>query len=459
MVLLLNPPSTRRVSRDYYCGHFAKARYGWPPFDLLVLSGRLPGRDVLVLDAIAEGLDAGAAMARIDALRPVAVLAVVAAVSWREDVAFLSRVKARCGSAIAVSGDYPRACPADALDRHDAIDAVVLDFADCDLGGLPDGAVAGGLRNVHTRLDPEPRFENARTFRLPGPRHELFDLCRYHLPTVRRHPFTLVTTDFGCRHGCAWCYHERVPHKLRDLDDLASELAFVRSLGVPEIVLQDQSFGSVRPHAIEACAVLSHGGSPFTWVCEMRPDDADPDLLRAMRRAGCHTVMLGVETASRDVLARHRKRSGPDDARRAFALAREAGIRTLAHFLLGLPGEDEASLRRTLDLCMELEPDIASFNVAAPAWGTTLRHEVVANGWMIEDGVGIAGDGSRPVWESPSLPRDTVVRVRDEALRRFYMRPSYVVRQLLSVRSAYQLRTLIAEGLDVLRSALPVSPR
>ncbi len=40
-VLLLNPPAPDWVIRDYYCSFPSKAKYYWPPQDLLGLSGLL----------------------------------------------------------------------------------------------------------------------------------------------------------------------------------------------------------------------------------------------------------------------------------------------------------------------------------------------------------------------------------------------------------------------------------
>jgi radical SAM superfamily enzyme YgiQ (UPF0313 family) len=185
----------------------------------------------------------------------------------------------------------------------------------------------------------------------------------------------------------------------------------------------------------------------------MRVDAANDALLRVMKESGCHTVMFGVETPNEAVLARHDKQIVPEQIRRAFALAREAGLRTLAHFIIGLPGEDSESLERLIEFSIELDPDIASFNVAAPAWNTSLRDEVTERHWMIDSKVEIADVDSYPVWEAPSLPREEVWRMRQRALRRFYLRPSYILRQLRSVRTAYQLKTLLREGWQMVRSA------
>jgi hypothetical protein len=107
-----------------------------------------------------------------------------------------------------------------------------------------------------------------------------------------------------------------------------------------------------------------------------------------------------------------------------------------------------------IEFSLELNPDIAAFNVAAPAWNTTFREEVVGAGWDREQQIEIAGDASYPVWETPDLSRAEIWRYRSRALRRFYLRPSYILRQLLHTRTPYQLYTFTREGVSMLATAL-----
>ncbi|MBT3295613.1 MAG: radical SAM protein [Verrucomicrobia bacterium] len=456
-VLLLNPPADPPVSRDYYCGHFTKGRYYWPQIDLLVMSGMLAGHyEVQVLDAVVEDLTPDETHARIAALSPDAVVAVTASVSWSGDMAFLSRLKETHPLPILVSGDYPRAEPQAVLAHHPAIDAVVLDFTENDAVAFIGGKRGPGLRNLYTRTDSgEPQIEGSSVFCYPTPRHELFPLKRYYMPQSLHHPAVPILTDFGCPFACDFCFMERVQYRLRDMADVTAELAALRKLGVRELFLADQSFGSHATHAREVCQTIRDvGRGRFTWAASMRVDAATPELLQVMRDAGCHTLMFGVETPSQEVLDAHHKRTTVDQIQVAFALARKMGFRRLAHFIIGLTGEDEASLERLVEFAIALDPDIASFNVAAPAWNTSFGDHIRDESWQLGEGVEIAGPDAAPVWEQPGLPIQTILRLRDQAVRRFYMRPGYILKQLTRVRSTYQLRTLFREGIGMLRDRM-----
>jgi len=464
-VLLLNPPCTQRVSRDYYCGHACKGRYYWPQFDLLALSGRLHegGCTIDHLDAIVHGIDPQRALAAVEAFRPDAVIAVTAAISWSEDAAFLAEVKRRCGATILVSGDYSRAAPRRVLDAEPWLDGVILDFADCDVVSAVTGAARTGLRNVYLRDDVGPaRVAPEKRFSFPIPRHELFVDRAYRLPQLMRRPFTLVITDFGCPYQCDYCYFQRVAHKRRDMESLRAELAHVRSLGIRELLIHDPSFAAVKEHGLAVCDVMRSVANDFSWACGFRADSADEELVRAMRAAGCHTLMFGVESPNEAVMAKHRKPQTVDEVDRAFALARRLGMRTLAHFVIGLSGETRESIGRLIDYAIALDPDIASFNIARPAWNTGFRDEVVDQGWLLDDRVEIATTDSLPIWESPDLSRLEMWQLRNEAVRRFYLRPRFVLRQLGGVRTPYQFGTLVREGCqivaDALRHALKPAP-
>ena len=59
---------------------------------------------------------------------------------------------------------------------------------------------------------------------------------------------------------------------------------------------------------------------------------------------------------------------------------------------------------------------------------------------------------SYPILETDELSREALWKLRNRAIRRFHLRPRYILRRLFGVRSAYELRTLFTEGWALLRS-------
>lgn len=455
-VLFLNPPGKRRVIRDTFCGLPAKGRYLWPNLDLLVLSGFLDEArfDLHVLDAMVEGLSTEAAMQRALAAKPRLVVSATSAITWSADVAFLERLKQATDATIIVTGDYPTGEPVAALRDHPCLDGVILDYSDCEIVELAAAGARRGLRNIYTRGDEAPAKAPGRAYEMPIPRHELFPLSKYHLPQGMYQPVTLVSTDFGCAYSCSFCVCERFSYKRRSLGNLRAELERIRALGIREFRMMDVIFGSVESHALEVCDVLATFDPPFSWSCEMRCDAIDEQLLRRMKQVGCHTIMMGVESASDDILKQHHKGSKRADVERAFAVARKVGMRTVGYFVIGLTGDTYESIEETIRFAIDLDPSFASFSAAIPTWNTTMRDEIAQNGWLKTDGVETVANDFDPLWSPPVVSHEDLNRLRRQAMRRFYLRPSFILRHVASIRTRYQLSNFVREALGMLGEIL-----
>src|SRR4030042_7048036 len=90
-----------------------------------------------------------------------------------------------------------------------------------------------------------------------------------------------------------------------------------------------------------------------------------------MRGAGCDFLCYGVESADQRILDTIKKKITPHKVKEAVRLAKEAGIEALASFILGLPGETEETLKKTIDFAKELRTPCA-LHALAPFPGTEL---------------------------------------------------------------------------------------
>jgi anaerobic magnesium-protoporphyrin IX monomethyl ester cyclase len=455
-VLLLNPPGTKVYLRDYYCSKVSKSNYLYHPVDLLMVSGRLAGRHELhVLDAIADRVGAAECRSRIERLAPDVIIAQIGAVSLSEDESFLASL-VRPGRRIIVSGDVVLEDTARWLDQHAFIDGVLLDFTSEDIITYVEGA-AEPLRGIVQRSDPasaagRTRPENGE-YAVPVPRHDLFTSPFYRYPFVRRKPFATVLTDYGCPYRCSFCVMSRIGHQTRPVENVLEELRFLKSLGTRDIYFDDQTFGVNRKRTVELCDRMRHERLGFGWVCFSRADLLDTDLVAVMQEAGCHTIMMGVESADEGLLRKYRKGITKEQVRNAFHTCAVRGVRTVATFILGLPEDTEDTMRETVAFARELDCDFASFNIAVPRMGTPLRQEAIRDGLISADLMTMDQTGSSIAMPTKHLSRDQLKKFRNEAIRDFYLRPRYLWRRLRGVSSWYELREHLSEGWALLRSS------
>ncbi len=456
-VLLLNPPGNRVYIRDYLCSKTTKSNYLFHPIDLVVMSGTVAAEHaVVVLDCIAESLSVADAEARIDALAPEAIVSLVGAVSWPEDRAFLGRQAAR-GRRIAAIGDVLHEHSEKRLAEEPWLELALHDFSNRDvihwLARDLDALEESTVRRVGGAIERVHRGARKGAFRVPTPRHELFLAKGYRFSFARREPFATLITDYGCPYPCTFCVIGTLGFKTRSVEDALLEVDHIRSLGIRELFFLDQTFGVVKRRALDLCRGLEERGD-LSWTAFTRPDTADDELLAAMKRAGCHTVILGVESADDARLATYKKGYSVDAVRDGFRRVKRHGLRTVGTFIVGLPEEDAASLRRTLELAVELDLDFLSLNMAVPRFGTPFRRQAIELGLCGEDDLVMDQGGADAFLPTKHLERAEMLALKKEMVRRFYLRPRYLMRRLRGVANPGELARQAREGLSLLRRNL-----
>jgi radical SAM superfamily enzyme YgiQ (UPF0313 family) len=454
-ILLLNPPGDRLYQRDAYCSAVSKAHYYWPSIDLLVLSGILGQEyEVEVMDAIIEKMSPDECLRRIMDGGYKAVVFLTGTASWRQDFEFLKEIKTNKQDQplLIGNGDILLYEAEKFLSDYNFLDAILFDYTSSDVLDYLKGdfGLIGSMafRN-NGKVEIRRANVRAQEYSYPVPHHQKFPLKKYLLAQGKRFPFTTAQTSFGCPFRCSFCVASTLGFKYRSVDNILEELRYICSLGIKEVYLIDFTFESRRQNTLELCQRMVDEGLDLTWICSSRASTLDKELLTWMKKAGCHTILLGVESGDDEMLESYSKGVTKDQMREVFGLCRELGIRTLGHFIIGLPGETVETVKKTIDFSLELDCDIASFNVAVPALGTPLRETSLEQGWLDESVLEFDSSGSFPVIETPQFSKQQAWEWRKKAVRKFYFRPSYIWRTAFAARSLYQWKILVLNGLAI----------
>ncbi|MDQ7798729.1 MAG: radical SAM protein [Candidatus Edwardsbacteria bacterium] len=449
-VMLLNPPGDRIYLRDSYCSKVSKAAYLTPPIDLLLISGYLHSKhQILVLDAMADRLSYDSALDKIVDSRPDFIISLLGLASFANDLDFFKLLKQGLPSAkLIVSGDAGFDETEKLLRENHFIDAVLLDYASS--GWLPyltgDDKNAVDIAYLSQEIYCCRRSARTAEYSTGIPRHEIFPYKKYRMPFARRLPYAGVVTDFGCPYKCDFCLIGQLPYKMRPVEEVLDELEYIKKLGVRYFSFGDQTFGIDRKRTEILLEGMNKRKIGLPWGCFSRADLLTPEMLGSMKAAGCDLIMIGVESGSQEILDRHHKGVKLEAIRRAFRDCRREGIRTLATFIIGLPGETRETFERTMSLALELDPDFASFNLPVTKPLTPLKTMAASEGWTASD----RGDQSTEAGVVfGGLSGELLKKWQGEALRRFYLRPGYFIKRALSVRSLTELMINLQEAAGI----------
>lgn len=456
-ILLLNPPGKNIYLRDYYCSHASKAHYYWGPFDLIALSGVLKNYfELAAIDAMQERLTPQETLRRVLDAKPDAIIFLTGAVSFLEDFSLMKQISEKSERKIHIigTGDCLLAEGEKFFAEYPFLDAAILSFISDDIVRYLKGE-AGTFNHISFRKGDGTVEKGALQFPkgefyLPIPRYDLFPFRKYRIPHGLRLPYAGIITDYGCPFHCDYCIGGELGFRLRDMENVLEEMRELKRLGVRELWIKDLTFGVNKKRTLELLARMRAEHLNFTWVCLSRANVLDEELLREMKASGCHTIQLGIESASDELLEQYTKGITVEQVKKVVAMCRSTGIRILAHYILGLPGDTIESIRRTIRYAIELNAEFASFNIAMPRMGTAFRQEAIQKGLIRDDLATLDNSISQPVYETPELDRATLWSLRNEAIRRYHLRPSFILRRLFGVRTLYELSSLFREGFSLI---------
>lgn len=451
-ILLLNPPTPdgSLFYRDGRCTQRSSIwSTQWPPISLAYLNALAirGGHRASLVDAPVVGWTKDDLCKSVRAHPPDLVVASVATPSLVYDLAVLADLKAASPIArIAVIGVH-----ATTEDRTILVENAHVDYA---IRGEPEGvfsdvverlACGGDVTGIAGLTHRDERGSIVREADrspiadldgLPFPLWSATDVRLYRLPFKRR-PFLSLAPIRGCPYRCTFCtagtYYGREARK-RSPVSVTAEVRRNRDVyGVRDHFMWADTFTIDRDYVRELCAELRRETPWVRWTCNSRTDTVDAAALRAMRDAGCWMVSFGIESTDGEALRRARKKPRNDDFAAPIRWAREAGLITLGHFIIGLPGDTPESLRRSIEWAASSPLDFAQFYAAAPLVGSELYSEAVREGWIeSRDYEAFAQD--RPSLRLPGLSPDLVASFRRRAAWRFYLRPARALRLLALLR-------------------------
>lgn len=153
----------------------------------------------------------------------------------------------------------------------------------------------------------------------------------------------------------------------------------------------------------------------------MRTNAVTDRLMKAMARAGCYEVGLGIDVPEPHQMRRVKKPRKAEAARQAIDTVRRHGMEARGFWLIGLDTDTEVDVERTISYALSLPTEFASFGVSAPLPGAP-DFETFRQGLDLE-----TFDWSQiSYFKARDLPNISAPRLQSmlrSAILRFYLRP------------------------------------
>jgi anaerobic magnesium-protoporphyrin IX monomethyl ester cyclase len=297
---------------------------------------------------------------------------------------------------VIIGGPHPSAFKQHALDGFAFADVAVIGEGEQSTIEITEDVPLAQVKGICYREGPDTIFNPrgdllADLDSLPFPDLGFVDLNKYLGPhPMGKRPSMFMMASRGCPFQCTFCsksiYGDNV--RFHSPDYVISQVEYLNKyFGVREIFFQDDTFNVNRQWAESILhQIISKGlNKKMIFRTDFRVNEklVDLELLRLVRRAGFWLLFYGVESGNQSMLDRMKKGISVDEVRRAFRLSHEAGIKTEASFVIGLPGETESTIVDSIKLWREIKPDWTGFSRAIPFPGTLFEDEVRRKGHLL----------------------------------------------------------------------------
>ena len=263
---------------------------------------------------------------------------------------------------------------------------------------------------------------------LPNPDWSQFQYKKFRINyDFWRFPTAYIQQSRGCTFKCNYCPYIMIESKtrFRDPEAVVDEMRYgMERYGFESFKFRDPLFGLNRKKALAVAEGIRKLPRKIQFSIETRVDLMREETLVELRDAGLTAITIGIETPDEATLKRYSRVAINDDRQRDFvAMCRRLGIRTVAGFMIGFPGDTEQSIWDVLNYARVVNPTYANFNIVTPYPGTPFFDEVKD---QIADHDYSKYSVYQPVMKYENLTAAQVAEMHGKCFEKFYFRARYV---------------------------------
>jgi len=296
------------------------------------------------------------------------------------------------------------------------------------------------------KTSQRPLIENLDE--LPFPAWHHLNLLHY-FDGGKLYPYIDIISGRGCPNLCTFCLWPQVMHGFKYrfrspenvVDEMEYDIKLCPQIFKGEFFFEDDTFTVNKERALAICEEILKRNLKITFSVNARTDTADLEMFKMMKKAGCRELLVGFESGVQSILDNVHKNTTLEQSRTFMELAKTAKLEVHGCFVIGLPGETKQTAEETINFAMGLNLDTLQFSGAVPFPGTKFFDLAEQQGWLkFKDWSKWLSTGEQiGLVEYPGITEAEINHYVDLGLKKFYFRPSYMIKFLFKTRSISDL--------------------
>ncbi len=268
------------------------------------------------------------------------------------------------------------------------------------------------------------------------------------------HPYISIYTGRGCKSHCTFCLWPQTvgghKYRTRSVENVIAEIRAAKAAfpQVKEFMFDDDTFTDDLPRAEAIAKELGKMG--VTWSCNAKAN-VPFKTLKVLKENGLRLLLVGYESGNQQILYNIKKGMRIDVAKQFTKDCHTLGIKIHGTFIVGLPGENQDTLKETIEFAKEINPHTIQVSLAAPYPGTFLYNQAVKEGWLDVDHAELIDEHGVQIapLHYPHLSHTEIFNSVETIYRKFYFRPSKIMSILNEmIRSPEMMKRRLREGVE-----------
>lgn len=382
----------------------------------------------------------------------------VASTTLENDLSILEKAKEILPNLITIAkGAHFLTSNTDVLYKYKALDLIIVGEAEETLKEILQGKPYKEIKGLCYRDGFIAKYTGKRIFiedldKLPFPARHLVDNNLFRRPDNNKVQ-AIIKVSRGCPHHCFFCLATPVSGakvRVRSAENIVAEIKeCVEKYKIKNFLFWSDIFNFDREWTLDLCEKIIESGLKITWSANTRADTADEEMAELMYESGCRLVSIGVESGSQYILDKIGKKITIGQIIDTVKIFKKAKIKIYNYFVIGLPWDNEETIEETIDFAVILNSDFVSFYTATPLPGTRFYKFAKENN-LLDENLSWEGAYYNPVVNTMCLSKERILELHKSAIRRFYLRPRYILKAISNIRSFTEIKSYFLAGLGIL---------
>jgi anaerobic magnesium-protoporphyrin IX monomethyl ester cyclase len=296
------------------------------------------------------------------------------------------------------------------------------------------------FNNNNEKITTSVTVENLDSLPFPDWKYysEKYDLKNNFLSFNSKIAVPIVATrgcPYSCFNYCTYPLQQGRKVRMRSVKNVVDEMKYwIYNLKTNKFIFRDPVFSINRKYTVELCKAIIDENLKINFLIETHLKNLDDELIDLLKKAGLVMVYVGIESSNSDVLGDIKRFTiNNDDQYKIVKKLVDKNIYVKSMFMFGNPGDNETTIKKTIEYSAFLPNQFVQYSVFTPYPGTPIyslyEKKVVETKYEKFNQYNL-------VYKHENLDNLKITKLKNFAYRKFYLRPSkfkIIAKSLLSL--------------------------